>query len=81
MQKSPIWAGIRQKITVEGSVVVKTVSGGPSVHSFLGENLANFVSSDFKLHNQDIKAHIFWEGHKILQNVPLTFDCMYCSQK
>ena len=27
------------------------------------------------------KVHIFWEGHKILQNLPLTFDCMYCSQK
>ena len=21
------------------------------------------------------KVHIFWEGHKILQNLPLTFDC------
>ena len=27
------------------------------------------------------KVHIFWEGHKILQNLSLTFDCMYCSQK
>ena len=27
------------------------------------------------------KVHIFWEGHKILQNLHLTFDCMYCSQK
>ena len=27
------------------------------------------------------KVHIFWEGHKILRNCPLTFDCMYCSQK
>ena len=27
------------------------------------------------------KVHIFWEGHKILQNLPLTFDHMYCSQK
>ena len=23
------------------------------------------------------KVHIFWEGHKILRNLPLTFDCMY----
>ena len=23
-----------------------------------------------------IKVHIFWEGHKILRNLPLTFDCM-----
>ena len=28
-----------------------------------------------------IKVNIFWEGHKILRNLPLTFDCMYCSQK
>ena len=27
------------------------------------------------------KVHIFWEGHKILRKLPLTFDCMYCSQK
>ena len=27
------------------------------------------------------KVHIFWEGHKILQNFPLTFDCINCSQK
>ena len=27
------------------------------------------------------KVHIFWEGHRILGNLPLTFDCMYCSQK
>ena len=27
------------------------------------------------------KVYIFWEGHKILQNLPLTFDCMYCNQK
>ena len=39
-------------------------------------------------HEQDIagsheqnKVHIFWDGHKILQNLHLTFDCMYCSQK
>ena len=28
-----------------------------------------------------LKVHIFWEGHKILQNLPLTFDCVYCGQK
>ena len=26
-------------------------------------------------------VHIFWEGHKILQNLPLTFDCSIYSQK
>ena len=28
-----------------------------------------------------IKVHIFWEGHKILWNLPLTFDCSTYSQK
>ena len=28
-----------------------------------------------------IKVHIFWEGHKILRNLSLTFVCMYCRQK
>ena len=27
------------------------------------------------------KVHIFWEGHKILRNLYLTFVCMYCRQK
>ena len=27
------------------------------------------------------KVDILWEGHKILRNLYLTFDCMYCSQK
>jgi hypothetical protein len=31
--------------------------------------------------NYTVKVHIFWEGHKIMQNLHLTFDCMYCSQK
>ena len=26
------------------------------------------------------KVHIFWEGHKILRNLPLTFDRMHCSR-
>ena len=27
------------------------------------------------------KVHIFWEGHKSLWNLHLTFDCVYCGQK
>ena len=27
-----------------------------------------------------IKVHIFWDGHKILRNLLLTFDCVYCSK-
>ena len=29
----------------------------------------------------DVKVHIFWEGHKLLRNLHLTFDCMYCTCK
>ena len=29
----------------------------------------------------DFKVHIFWEGHKILQNLHLTFDWHYIEQK
>ena len=35
----------------------------------------------FTLDSKSCKVHIFWEGHKILRNLPLTFDRMYCSQK
>ena len=28
-----------------------------------------------------LKVHIFWEGYKILRNLPLTFDCSTYSQK
>ena len=31
--------------------------------------------------SRGFKVHIFWEGHKILRYLHLTFDCMYCSQK
>ena len=30
---------------------------------------------------KEYKVHIFWEGHKILRNLHLTFVCMYCRQK
>ena len=29
----------------------------------------------------DFKVHIFWEGHKILRNLYLTFDWHYIGQK
>ena len=31
--------------------------------------------------NTSFKVHIFWEGHKILQNLHLTFDYGTYSQK
>ena len=32
------------------------------------------------LSDNEGKVHIFWEGHKILQNLHLTFDCVYCTR-
>ena len=29
----------------------------------------------------NVKVHIFWEGHKILRNIPVTFDYSTYSQK
>ena len=49
------------------------------------KNKANIVVFYVKQYQNMIvmpcKVHIFWEGHKILQNIHLTFDCMYCGQK
>ena len=39
------------------------------------------LGADKSLERLESKVHIFWEGHKILRNLPLTFDRMYCSQK
>ena len=38
-------------------------------------NLSNGID------NKTVKVHIFWEGHKILQNLHLTFDYSTYSQK
>ena len=38
-----------------------------------------FVQSECDL--MFFKVHIFWEGHKILQNLHLTFDWHYKGQK
>ena len=43
--------------------------------------LQGYISSLQKLLRTPIKVHIFWEGHKILQNLPLTFDYSTYSQK
>ena len=36
---------------------------------------------DLEIFRFPFKVHIFWKDHKILRNIPLTFDCMYCSIK
>ena len=33
-----------------------------------------------KKKNHSPKVHIFWEGHKILQNLHQLFDCQYIGQ-
>ena len=41
------------------------------------EPYATYLSTQCK----SSKLHIFSEGHKNFRNLPLTFDCMYSSQK
>ena len=54
-----------------------TSFGGTMAHLTHFGLLHNGGKSSLKEH----KVHIFLEGHKILRNIPFTFDCMYCSQK
>ena len=52
--------------------------------NFWKKNLKFFFSTFFRKKVSialNFKVHIFWEGHKILRNLHLNFDCMYCSQK
>ena len=43
-------------------------------------NVGEFHDDEMELRMEG-KVHIFWEGLKILRNLHLAFDCMYCSQK
>ena len=49
---------------------------GP-VHKLCRLKIGNFWPPPSPLVVSFIKVHIFWEGHKILRNLPLTFDCKY----
>ena len=37
--------------------------------------IKNWIATKLPYNND--KVHIFWEGHKIMQNLHLTFDCVY----
>ena len=61
-------------------------------HQFLGKSELGFAGLPFSGAPDDRptffpketlvhKVHIFWEGHKILRNLPLTFDYSTYSQK
>ena len=47
---------------------------------FWNKNASKFRSAA-RLPFQIKFIYLFWEGNIILRNLPLTFDCMYCSQK
>ena len=51
------------------AVAIKTFSVGNSFLLFIAT----------KPHGS--KVDMFWEDHKSLRNLHLTFDCMYCGQK
>ena len=44
-------------------------------------DVLQWAPRDSKVITKYIKVHIFWEGHKILQNLHLTFDYSTYSQK
>ena len=60
-----------------------TVQSSTTEQDELSQRLARLrqVWLNHVIRRKKIKVHIFWEGHKILRNLHLTFDCMYCSQK
>ena len=51
--------------------------------NFLSEIFRDSMTSDFceDFIPLSCKVHIFWEGHKISQNLPLTFVLWSASQK
>ena len=76
------------------SVIVKSHKIAPKEHSTLKvsfshqifdnrESWFGFECKIISINNllKYVKVHIFWEGHKILRNLPLTFDYSIYSQK
>ena len=62
-------------------VVVCKYKPGFKSCDLLNSILLSVEITAFTLERKSGKVHIFWEGHKILRNLHLTFDCMYCNQK
>ena len=57
---------------------LKTPTNQPTI---INDKKPELISvHDYNL-NLDFKVHIFWEGHKILRNLHLTFDWHYIGQK
>ena len=53
----------------------------PSIDIFYGINVDKKLKFLESLTSSSFKVHIFWEGHKILRNLQLTFDWYYIGQK
>ena len=51
------------------------------LHYWLCDILTRALAWVRQLYIHSFKVHIFWEGHKNFRNLPLTFDCMYCSTR
>ena len=45
----------------------------PNFWRNISKSMMDLISNINKIFNQVLKVHIFWEGHKILQNLHLTF--------
>ena len=70
----PIQNGIKFVNKVE---LDKDLKDSFIVKSIIDEVIQNVI----EITNQFHKVHIFWEGHKILRNLHLTFDNSTYSQK
>ena len=76
-----------KKIRVKLYIVETTLAGKPDIYISLtlgleleGAELIWYTFSPMILCS-GIKVHLFWEGHKILQNLHLTFVLCSASQK
>ena len=73
--------GNNEKIKGVGSKVVNNTYSMHCIYEHTCTDVCVQKNYNSLFQSQLCKVHIFWEGHKILQNLPLTFDWHYIGQK
>ena len=73
------WGGVPLLRKKQTKVQGKILTLGSDIQGYYYKIYKTKIKPEFVLENT--KVHIFREGHKILWNLHLTFDWMYCSQK
>ena len=77
IRNSHVW--ITNKTTGKSYLVFNFIINFICLTSFSFKNqnsISNIWLQNLKYQTRTSKVHIFWEGHKILWNLPLTFVCM-----